>query len=127
MNVFAALVLAAVWAAAALSLAAADSYKPPLVTFQDSRMPQRLCSHPLYCDGPILKRIQLAGVFDEDKTFVDMPTRQPVDAVVAAFNKLPANATKAELAAFVDSYFYPAGCDIVEAELDDWTDDPPFL
>ncbi|KAJ2406290.1 hypothetical protein GGF41_006960, partial [Coemansia sp. RSA 2531] len=56
-----------------------------------------------------------------------MPTRKPVSQVVDAFNKLPANATRDDLAKFVSDNFHPAGCDIKQAELDDWTDDPPFL
>ncbi|PIA18672.1 glycoside hydrolase, partial [Coemansia reversa NRRL 1564] len=85
------------------------------------------CNHPIYCNGPILERIQLSGVFDKDKTFVDMPTRKPVKDIVAAFEHLPENATKESVAKFVDDNFYPIGYDIVEAELEDWTDDPPFL
>ncbi|KAJ2742720.1 hypothetical protein GGI20_004284 [Coemansia sp. BCRC 34301] len=119
--------LACTWAAAVLSTATADPYLAPRVTFQDLRLPQKLCSHPLYCDGPILRRIQLGGVFASDKTFVDMPTRKPVRAVVDAFNQLSANATRDDLAKFVSDNFYPAGSDIKLVELDDWTDDPPFL
>ncbi|KAJ2519673.1 hypothetical protein H4217_002545 [Coemansia sp. RSA 1939] len=97
------------------------------VAIVGKRLQQKGCSHPIYCDGPILKRIQLGGVFDDDKTFVDMPTRKPVDKIVAEFNSLPANATKSDLTRFVNDNFYPAGSDIVEAELEDWTETPPFL
>ncbi|KAJ2552420.1 hypothetical protein EV175_003322 [Coemansia sp. RSA 1933] len=97
------------------------------VTITGSRLQQEGCTHPIYCDGPILKAVQLCGVFDDDKTFVDMPTRKPVDVIVAEFYLLPDNATKSELSQFVSDNFYPAGSDIVEAELVDWTDNPPFL
>lgn len=30
------------------------------------------CNSPIYCEGPILKRIQLARLFPDSKTFVDM-------------------------------------------------------
>ncbi|KAJ2728514.1 hypothetical protein IW152_005950 [Coemansia sp. BCRC 34962] len=120
--------LALVWTAATvLGAVVADPYSAPRVTFQDLRLKQKLCSHPLYCDGPILRRIQLGGVFDSDKTFVDMPTRKPLKLVVEAFNRLPANATRDDLAKFVSDNFYPAGSDIKQVELEDWTDDPPFL
>ncbi|KAJ2615256.1 hypothetical protein H4S08_001330 [Coemansia sp. RSA 1365] len=56
-----------------------------------------------------------------------MPTRKPVEDIVAAFEYLPENATKESIAKFVDDNFYPIGYDIVEAELEDWTEDPPFL
>ncbi|KAI8325782.1 Six-hairpin glycosidase [Martensiomyces pterosporus] len=88
---------------------------------------QKRCNHPIYCDGPILKSVQLAGVFDEDKTFVDMPTRKPVKDIVSAFSQLPANASKDALTQFVNDNFYPAGSDIEVAVLEDWTDNPPFL
>ncbi|KAI9504555.1 Six-hairpin glycosidase-like protein, partial [Coemansia spiralis] len=97
------------------------------VTVVQSRVPQKRCDHPIYCDGPILKAVQLSGIFDNDKTFVDMPTRKPVGDIVTAFNALPANASKSVLSRFVDTNFYPAGSDVVEAELDDWNDNPPFL
>ncbi|KAJ2793202.1 hypothetical protein H4R21_005987, partial [Coemansia helicoidea] len=121
--------LALGWAAAAIATAAADTraYAPPKVTVASERARQQVCSHPLYCDGEILRRVQFSGVFTQDKTFVDMPTRKPVADVVRAFYKLPSNATKADYAQFVDENFLPIGCDIVPAELEDWTDDPPFL
>ncbi|KAJ2320366.1 hypothetical protein IWW52_001416 [Coemansia sp. RSA 2704] len=71
--------------------------------------------------------VMLSGVFDKDKTFVDMPTSKPVNDVLTAFHKLPANATKAQVAQFVDDNFHPAGYDVIEAKLEDWTEDPPFL
>jgi alpha,alpha-trehalase len=30
------------------------------------------CDSPIYCDGPILKTVQLARIFSDSKTFVDM-------------------------------------------------------
>lgn len=30
------------------------------------------CDSPIYCEGPILKTVQLARVFADSKTFVDM-------------------------------------------------------
>ncbi|KAJ2235675.1 hypothetical protein IWW45_002397 [Coemansia sp. RSA 485] len=102
-------------------------FAPPSASIQDMRLAQKRCDHPIYCDGPLLKAVQLAGVFDSDKTFVDMPTRKPVDKIVNEFGKLPANASKAQLSKFVEENFYPAGSDIVEVELEDWNEDPPFL
>ncbi|KAJ2880041.1 hypothetical protein FB639_002929, partial [Coemansia asiatica] len=102
-------------------------FAPPSASVQSLRLPQKRCDHPIYCDGPLLKAVQLAGIFDSDKTFVDMPTRKPVDKVVGEFYKLPANATKSQLTKFVEDNFYPAGSDIVEVELEDWNENPPFL
>jgi hypothetical protein len=30
------------------------------------------CDSPIYCDGPILKTVQMTRVFSDSKTFVDM-------------------------------------------------------
>ncbi|KAJ2778406.1 hypothetical protein H4R18_004626, partial [Coemansia javaensis] len=122
------------WAAAVLLAAAspgaaadAGAYAAPAVSVLGARQKQNLCSHPIYCSGTLLERVMLSGVFTKDKTFVDMPTRQPVSKVLAAFNQIAGNLTKAKVAKFVDDNFYPIGSDVVEAELEDWTDDPPFL
>ncbi|KAJ1726385.1 hypothetical protein LPJ61_005222, partial [Coemansia biformis] len=116
-------------AAAMVAAAAADAsaYVPPKVTVNSGRAQQKVCEHPIYCDGAILRRVQLSGVFDKDKTFIDMPTRKPVVDIVSAYYRLPGNATKDQVAKFVDDNFWPIGADVVEAELADWTDDPPFL
>ncbi|KAJ1962704.1 hypothetical protein GGI12_002486 [Dipsacomyces acuminosporus] len=115
-------VFATAWAA---SMRPAQAASPDSKS-EDLRI-QKRCSHPIYCDGPILKRIQLSGVFSADKTFVDMPTRRPVDEIIQAFNRLPQNATKDELTKFVNANFWPAGSDVVKAELEDWIEAPPFL
>ncbi|KAJ2160433.1 hypothetical protein GGF46_002259 [Coemansia sp. RSA 552] len=106
---------------------AAGQYEPPKVTVTGTRRQQHVCTHPIYCDGPILNRVQLSGVFAKDKTFIDMPTRKPVSDVVAAFNTLPADATKEHIQQFVDDNFHPIGYDVEHAELEDWNEDPPFL
>ncbi|KAJ1820520.1 hypothetical protein LPJ56_003417, partial [Coemansia sp. RSA 2599] len=122
--------LAAVfWTARTVATVAAEEqlFTPPSASVQSLRLPQKRCDHPIYCDGPLLRAVQLAGVFDSDKTFVDMPTRKPVDKVVDEFHKLPLNASRAQLSQFVEENFYPAGSDVVEVELEDWNDNPPFL
>lgn len=35
------------------------------------------CTHPIYCVGPVLAAVQMAQVFNDSKTFVDMPLRYP--------------------------------------------------
>jgi alpha,alpha-trehalase len=32
------------------------------------------CDSPIYCEGPILKTVQLAELYSDSKTFVDMVT-----------------------------------------------------
>ncbi|KAJ1928522.1 hypothetical protein FBU59_007125, partial [Linderina macrospora] len=114
---------------ASASSVAAQSSSPSAVTSARENIlyTQTGCNHTIYCTGPILDKVQRSGIFDSDKTFVDMPTRKPVKDIVAAFKALPANVTKTQLAKFVDDNFAPAGSDIEEAELPDWTETPPFL
>jgi hypothetical protein len=33
------------------------------------------CNSPIYCEGPLLKTVQLARLYDDSKTFVDMVRR----------------------------------------------------
>lgn len=103
------------------------SKMPPAPIFVNTRKPQQICDHPLYCNGPLLKAVQLSGIFEDDKEYIDMPTRYPVSQVVDAFNQLPASPSVYAISKFVNDNFYPAGSDIEPAELEDWTDDPPFL
>ena len=54
----------------------ADFYPPP-------------CDSPVYCaPGPnsLLHVVQMAGLFPDSKTFVDMPMKYDEDQVLAAFN-----------------------------------------
>lgn len=32
----------------------------------------KTCDSPIYCEGPLLKTVQLAGLYPDSKTFVDM-------------------------------------------------------
>jgi hypothetical protein len=50
--------------------------------FNRKRLPSLSCpvyvtaridfSSMVYCDGPLLKTVQLSGIFDDSKTFVDL-------------------------------------------------------
>jgi alpha,alpha-trehalase len=41
------------------------------------------CDSEIYCQGPILERVQLSGLFMDSKQFVDMPTSKPKATVWA--------------------------------------------
>ncbi|KAK5657080.1 hypothetical protein OQA88_3608 [Cercophora sp. LCS_1] len=86
------------------------------------------CDSPIYCHGELLKAIELARPFSDSKTFVDMPTRKPVDEVVAAFEKLSkpvVNDTK--LGEFLQANFLPAGGDLSDFPPGSLETDPKFL
>lgn len=68
------------------------------------------CDSPLYCQGDILKAIELAQPFADSKTFVDMPTTRPLEEVIAAFNNLTKPITNnTALNDFLSTYFAQAG------------------
>ncbi|KAM7207088.1 glycoside hydrolase family 37 protein [Rhypophila sp. PSN 637] len=71
------------------------------------------CDSPLYCQGEILKAIELAQPFSDSKTFVDMPTKLPLDQVIANFQKLSKPVrNNTELHAFLLANFEPAGTEL---------------
>jgi alpha,alpha-trehalase len=72
------------------------------------------CDSPIFCQGELLKAVELARPFTDSKTFVDLPTIRPVDEVLAAF----ANLTKplsnnTELQTFLSENFGQAGTEVV--------------
>ncbi|KAM3422295.1 Trehalase [Cercospora zeina] len=86
------------------------------------------CDSPLYCQGEILREIQLAGAFEDSKTYVDLPTIRPLDEVVAAFNALTKPLTNnTELNDFLQEYFGEAGSELGEVNPDDLTTNATFL
>jgi hypothetical protein len=71
------------------------------------------CLHPIYCDGPILRAVQNAELFNDSKTFVDMPTKYPLEKVLEQWRSV--NATDvAHVRKFVNENFEEAGLDVRE-------------
>ena len=93
---------------------------------------ERACT--IWCDGPILTAVQSYSLYEDSKTFVDMPLRDSIspEEALATFQALvksnhPAPLTKEALHRFVNSTFLPAGSDMVEWIPPDWQDRPPML
>ncbi|CAG8639059.1 17646_t:CDS:2, partial [Cetraspora pellucida] len=85
------------------------------------------CDIPIYCSGPILEKIQLARLFNDSKTFVDMPTKKPLEEVLEAGSKLPQNASISILQDFVNSYFSKEGQELIQTEILNFNQSPSFL
>src|SRR5579859_7694344 len=86
------------------------------------------CDSPLYCQGEILKAIELARPFSDSKTYVDLPTIRPLNEVVAAFAKLPTPLTNGtELQQFLSTYFGQPGGEIAPVPKDKLTTNATFL
>lgn len=79
------------------------------------------CVRPVYCDSKLLHHVQLARIFKDSKTFVDLEMKNNENTTLAAFavllNNTNDNPTKEQLKEFVDEYFSAVG------ELENWT--PP--
>nr|QFR37581.1 trehalase 1A [Phigalia pilosaria] len=88
------------------------------------------CSKPVYCDSDLLHHVQMANLYPDSKTFVDLQMRNDENTTLNAFQKL-LNDTNNEpaqeqLRAFVNENFDDSG------ELANWTptdhsDNPPIL
>jgi alpha,alpha-trehalase len=88
----------------------------------DAETIDRICS--VYCSGPILEGVQMAQLFDDSKTFVDMPLLvDPEDALAAWSDSF----TNEEISAFVSTYFTDAGSELLAAVPNDWKEEPPLL
>ena len=88
----------------------------------------RSCS--IFCHGPILEAVQLSGIFNDSKTFVDMPLTVEPEVALQAFQSrgLNASSTPTELLDFLDTYFLaPGSGDLTEAVPSDWQPNPPLF
>jgi alpha,alpha-trehalase len=81
----------------------------------------------IYCEGPVLQAVQLSRIFNDSKTFVDMPMRYDPDQTLAAFNNLADPNNVQELKGYLSEYFLPAGSDLNTWVPTDFTNDPQFL
>lgn len=70
----------------------------------------RACT--IYCEGPVLRSIQLAQIFNDSKTFVDMPMIYEPEETLAAYYALNDSSNVTELKEYVYSYFLPTGSDL---------------
>jgi alpha,alpha-trehalase len=74
--------------------------------------------------------VQLSGVYNDSKTFVDMPMRYTPELVLAKFNfmsSMPGNISTTELQVFLDHNFYEAGSDILHWIPTDYNSNPDFI
>lgn len=85
------------------------------------------CNNDVFCRGNLLHTVQMARLFNDSKTFVDMRMRHNPQDVMAAYSKLPANSTRKIIADFVKDNFLPPGNDLESWTPDDWIEKPSFL
>ncbi|KAJ2887780.1 hypothetical protein FB639_001083 [Coemansia asiatica] len=87
------------------------------------------CDSPIYCYGDILHAVQMARLYADDKTFVDKPTKLPVDEILAQFDSIGGiNATRKDLATFVSQNFGAEGQELRQVDnLPELNPNPEFL
>ncbi|KAJ1838040.1 hypothetical protein LPJ73_007203, partial [Coemansia sp. RSA 2703] len=87
------------------------------------------CDSPIYCYGDLLHAVQMAKLYADDKTFVDKPTKRPLDEVLAGFESIGGiNATRQALKAFVLNNFAEEGQELKQInDLPQFNPNPEFL
>ncbi|XP_017092529.1 trehalase isoform X2 [Drosophila bipectinata] len=85
----------------------------------------------VFCRGNLLHTIQMAQLFEDSKTFVDMKLKNSPDKTLADFEKMMENKNQTpsrdDLVKFVDDYFSPKGTELEEYMPADWVKSPSFL
>jgi alpha,alpha-trehalase len=85
----------------------------------------RACS--VYCEGDVLHYVQISGVYNDSKTFVDMPMKADPEDINSAFLNLSNPYDTNEIRSFLDAYFYEAGSDLDSWVPTDLLESPSFL
>ncbi|KYN44386.1 Trehalase [Trachymyrmex septentrionalis] len=92
--------------------------------------PADLCDSQVYCEGPLLRTVQLAGIFNDSKTFVDLYQLHDPNVTVENFNvlmKATSNSpNRTEVAKFVAENFAMRD-ELDNSTLPDWKENPGIL
>ncbi|CAG5058245.1 unnamed protein product [Parnassius apollo] len=90
------------------------------------------CDSLIYCHGPLLHTVQMAGLYNDSKTFVDMKIKYSPNITLEHFFQMmnrshPMPPTKADIQEFVNQNFDPEGSEFEDWRPTDWKDNPAFL
>ena len=81
----------------------------------------------MYCDGPILHYVQVSEIFNDSKTFVDMPLKVSPEEATAAFDAIDDPTDTEAIREFLSTYFNEAGSDLDDWIPEDLQESPAFL
>ncbi|XP_034934497.1 trehalase-like [Chelonus insularis] len=88
------------------------------------------CDSEIYCQGELLKTVQLAEIFPDSKTFVDLYQLHDPTVTLANFQKLMSDTggkpNKTQVAQFVAENFH-SSIDVLPWSPPDWQPDPAIL
>lgn len=89
------------------------------------------CFSIIYCHGPLLHTVQMAMIYQDSKTFVDLKLKQSPNETMKLFYKLMDEYTlkpdRFAIEHFVNENFEHAGSEFEEWTPDDWVENPRFL
>ncbi|XP_034949045.1 trehalase isoform X2 [Chelonus insularis] len=90
------------------------------------------CSSEIYCHGELLHTVQLAQLYPDSKTFVDMKLKKSPAETLKVFNEMMNRTTERPpprdmVKKFVEENFDPEGSEFEEWDPEDWTPKPKFL
>ncbi|KAI4564191.1 hypothetical protein MJT46_009989 [Ovis ammon polii x Ovis aries] len=84
----------------------------------------RVCQ--IYCHGELLRQVQMARLYQDDKQFVDMPLSSAPDQVLRHFHELAQaynlSIPRQELQVFVQEHFWAVGQELQPWTPEDWRD-----
>ncbi|XP_070149009.1 trehalase [Polyergus mexicanus] len=96
----------------------------------DTSGPEDLCDSKVYCGGPLLKTVQLSGIFNDSKTFVDLYQLHDPNVTLNNFNVLMKatnnSPNRSEVATFVGENFAMQD-ELDNSTLPDWKENPAIL
>ncbi|KAL0101757.1 hypothetical protein PUN28_019111 [Cardiocondyla obscurior] len=92
--------------------------------------PKDVCDSEVYCEGPLLHTVQLAGIFNDSKTFVDLYQLNDPDVTIANFKDLMKatnnSPNRNDVAAFVEKNFATKN-ELDNSTLPDWKERPSIV
>lgn len=85
----------------------------------------------IYCHGSLLEVVQMAQIYADSKTFVDMKLKAKPEETLEKFkefqNRTNFNPTKEQIKEFVEANFEEPGQEFEDWKPDDWHEQPKFL
>ncbi|XP_018905452.1 trehalase isoform X1 [Bemisia tabaci] len=97
---------------------------------EEERLPAN-CPSEVYCHGTLLHTVQMAGLYHDSKTFVDMKMKFSPNETVGMFAELmkrtESRPSRLQLELFVNETFEPPGSEFEAWDPSDWVQTPGFL
>ena len=85
------------------------------------------CTSKIFCQGNLLRTVQMARIFNDSKMFVDMRMQKDEADVLQAYKALPSSVSKEEVIKFVSDNFHRVGHDLEEWSPPDWKENPDVI